>query len=189
MNFNALTWIGLLIAGIGWLLLIFAPSLASVDFTGLGIERGRTPIVNLHLLSINTNIILSGFAIAVLGAIQEAVNQLRPSGRSAEYAREILKILREGAPSPNQMHSSKTILETPGQPVSRPARTISDGVVQSHFDPGVDVDETAHYLGVNIYILADQTAVIEDWGKWRKFDSVLDANVYINRLNRLSREP
>ena len=184
MNFNALTWIGLLIAVIGWLLLIFASAPGSADLAGLGVGRGRTPIINFHLVSIYTNIILSGFAIAVLGAIQEAVIQLRPSGRSAEYAKEILNILRKDAPAPMQTHSSKTISETPGQPVSRPAQPISVGEVQSHFDPEADADETAQYRGVDIYVLKDQTAIFKVGETWRKFDSVLDANMYINRLQR-----
>lgn len=162
-------------------------------YTGIQVRLPGNSSALLRLFDI-----LPGLVISFSGLLSVAVTQVwRSQLHSAEYAREILQILREGAPSPTQTRSPKTISETLGQPVSRPAQTISaspsqpvldtlqpfpDGEVQSYFDPEV-ASRTAHYKDVDIYILQDQTAVIDDGGIWRKFNNESDANIYINRLH------
>jgi prepilin-type processing-associated H-X9-DG protein len=67
MNFDKMTWIGLMIVALGWTLLFSSPQLA--DF--LASVSGRTgSTAALDAAGIAQCTILSGFGIAILGALQ-----------------------------------------------------------------------------------------------------------------------
>lgn len=61
---NVSKW-GFLIAGIGWLLLIFAPG------------DSRSGVINIHRIAIFENAIYFGYALILAGAIGWAVEQLK----------------------------------------------------------------------------------------------------------------
>jgi len=73
MIFDRLTWIGLMIAALGWALLFSAPQLAS--FVASASARSMSAC-SLDTAAIAACAILSGFGIAILGALQTGFGAL-----------------------------------------------------------------------------------------------------------------
>ena len=96
MVFNWLTWVGLMIAALGWIL----PFLAG------GGEAARSFAIGLHVFTLDAadrttqNMILSGFGLALLGALQTGFGALDRffseilvrSRRQPEFAPEVPRI-------------------------------------------------------------------------------------------------
>lgn len=74
MNFDKMTWIGLMIAALGWALLLSSPQLAEVLASLSG--RSGEPVA-MHAALIAQCTILSGFGIAILGALQTGFGATR----------------------------------------------------------------------------------------------------------------
>jgi hypothetical protein len=83
MVFSWLTWLGLLVAGLGWTAPWFFPAMGD-DEIGFLLRYASSPAA---MQTIAQNMILSGFGIAILGALQTgfgALNQhLHAAGRPA----------------------------------------------------------------------------------------------------------
>jgi len=73
MIFDRLTWIGFMIVALGWALLFSTPQLAELlaSFTGRSMNAGY---LNLPTIAFCT--ILTGFGVAILGALQTGFGAL-----------------------------------------------------------------------------------------------------------------
>ena len=73
MIFDRLTWVGFMIVALGWALLFSAPQLAELlaSFTGRSMNAGY---LNLPTIAFCT--ILTGFGVAILGALQTGFGAL-----------------------------------------------------------------------------------------------------------------
>ncbi len=69
MPFGKLTWTGLMVVAFGWAVLLSAPTLAMA----IAQVSGRAP---LDMAGIGQNLILSGFGLALLGALQSGFGTL-----------------------------------------------------------------------------------------------------------------
>lgn len=76
MTFDRTTWIGLIIAAFGWTLVVSAPQLADLWAGGSGEPAAGA---SLDVARIAQCTILSGFGIAILGALQTGFGVLKKS--------------------------------------------------------------------------------------------------------------
>jgi hypothetical protein len=73
MIFDRLTWVGFMIAALGWALLFSAPQLAEIlaSFTGRSMNVGYLSMPTIALCTV-----LTGFGVAILGALQTGFGAL-----------------------------------------------------------------------------------------------------------------
>lgn len=73
MIFDRLTWIGFMIVALGWALLFSTPQLAELlaSFTGRSMNAGYLNLPNIAFCTI-----LTGFGVAILGALQTGFGAL-----------------------------------------------------------------------------------------------------------------
>ncbi len=74
MNFDKMTWVGLMIVALGWTLLLSAPQLSELLARMSGRALGTTA---LDAVAIAECTILSGFGLAILGALQTGFGATR----------------------------------------------------------------------------------------------------------------
>lgn len=74
MNFDKMTWVGLMIVALGWTLLLSAPQLAEL-LASLSGRPGGMAAFDAAGIALCT--ILSGFGIAILGALQTGFGATR----------------------------------------------------------------------------------------------------------------
>lgn len=142
MNFNRLTWAGLLIVALGWSLLLSAPRLAQIV-----ILPGPTP----HFDLIAQFTILSGFGIAVLGAVQTGFG--------------VLNKFIEGAlakPAQSEAQSGAKAIAI-AQPSSRSRKILERGWVKNRA----------------FILFTDGTVEVETMLGRRQFPSLQDAQEFI----------
>ena len=74
MPFPRLTWAGLLVATLGWALLLTYPMLASSVAVVTGAPEVRDPA--RFILILGENAVITGLAIAMLGAVEKMISLL-----------------------------------------------------------------------------------------------------------------
>jgi hypothetical protein len=74
MEFNRLTWAGLVVAAVGWAMLLLGAT-ASQDVWKIWEYFGMT-IPNLSVVSTANSMIVSGFGLAILGTLQSGFSSL-----------------------------------------------------------------------------------------------------------------
>lgn len=74
MNFDRMTWIGLIIVALGWTLLLSTPQLADYWASVSGRPVSST---SSDMAGIAQSTILSGFGLAILGALQTGFGALK----------------------------------------------------------------------------------------------------------------
>jgi prepilin-type processing-associated H-X9-DG protein len=74
MNFDKMTWVGLMIVALGWTLLLSAPQLGDFLASVSGRAGGAAAF---DTAGIGKSTILSGFGIAILGALQTGFGATR----------------------------------------------------------------------------------------------------------------
>ena len=116
LEINRLTWIGLIIAGIGWALLIGETTVADVIVA----KTPRVMPVTFHadLFDIAKCIIASGFGVAVIGALQSGFGTLN------RFFAAVLIRSNQRAPARNPEPVSAPMSER------RPYRVLADGSVE-----------------------------------------------------------
>lgn len=150
---HPLTWLGLLVAAIGWVMLLFGSFERTPAIRELGIPEGQ--VANLHRLFIAVSIILSGFAVALLGAIQEAADRLAAAWGAASRPSEA-KLEHAGAPAPQSEAAEpppphQDVVER-GTLGGREYRVLRDGRIEMQTMVGpkhfVSLDQAAEYFGL-----------------------------------------
>ncbi|MCI0600212.1 MAG: hypothetical protein L0Y60_11970 [Beijerinckiaceae bacterium] len=71
MIFDRLTWVGFMVAALGWTLLLSAPQLSDLFASLTGRSGG-----NLNMPAIAQCVIVTGFGIAIIGALQTGFGAL-----------------------------------------------------------------------------------------------------------------
>jgi len=74
MEFNRLTWIGLIVAAVGWAMLIFGATVSEDVWKAWEYFGATAP--NLSVVSASNSMIMSGFGLAILGALQSGFSAL-----------------------------------------------------------------------------------------------------------------
>jgi hypothetical protein len=115
---NPVVFVGLAIAAVGWVLLVFA----APESAGFGLERRS--VVNLHMLFIGSTLVLTGLAIAVLGAIHEVGQALRERTSPGEIGDVPAADLVARGPQPTDASVTR------GQLAGREYKRHPDGAVE-----------------------------------------------------------
>lgn len=115
LEISRLTWIGLVVAGLGWALMIGETALADI-------AHGARSSTGLHadLLEIAKCLIGSGFALALVGALQSGFGTLN------RFFEAVLSRSAQRAPGSTPPVARNP---APGQ-ARRPYRTLADGSVE-----------------------------------------------------------
>ena len=126
-----LTWIGLILAAIGWALLLGEATIA--DIVTVKAARPITPTFHADLLDVAKCLIGSGFALAIVGALQTGFGVLSRFF-DAVLTRSGQRNAGASQPEPTIVpRESRTADRAPREPrVSerRPYRTLPDGSVE-----------------------------------------------------------
>lgn len=119
-----LTWLGFALAGIGWTMLIGEATIADV----LSGRAARSPVFHADLVDIAKCVIASGFAIAVIGALQTGFGALNRFFEAVlmRSAHRTSTPLAEAAPTP-RASEPETAPRSGGK---RPYRILADGTVE-----------------------------------------------------------
>ncbi len=118
LEIGRLTWMGLVVASLGWALLIGEATVADI----LPAHDGRLPpSFHSDLLDIAKCVIGSGFALAIVGALQSGFGTLNRFF-SAVLTRSTQRTAPSSAPS--------VVDAAPAPKERRPYRTLGDGSVE-----------------------------------------------------------
>ena len=121
LEVGLLTWIGLILAGIGWALLIGEATI--VDVLPLKVARPVPTTFHADLFEIAKCVIASGFALAIVGALQTGFGTLN------RFFSAVL--MRSTQRNPVGQRREQTIVESaPPTRERRPYRTLPDGSVE-----------------------------------------------------------
>ncbi len=113
LAFGRLTWIGLVVAALGWALMIGEATMADVV-----VHAPRAPTLHGDLVVVAQCLIGSGFALAIVGALQSGFGTLN---RFFEAVLSRSSQRASGAPAP--------VAPAPARE-RRPYRTLADGSVE-----------------------------------------------------------
>ena len=120
LEIGRLTWIGLIVAGIGWALVIGETATADI-LSGKG-TRAVPATFHADLIEIGKCIIASGFGLAFLGALQTGFGTLN---------RFFAAVLIRSSQRSSQRPASVVVESTAATPRDkRPYRTLPDGSVE-----------------------------------------------------------
>ena len=162
MPLPRLTWVGLLIATLGWGFLLTYPLLAP-SVTPAGTAEIRDPV--RFILVLGENAIVTGLAIAVLGALERA---LRLLGRIASNGVQIRSQPRPGVTSmPSATHSSPVSSAPMQSPMLMPQRSLGDVVTRGALN------------GRDYTLFRDGSVVVETLLGARRFPSITEAQEFI----------
>ena len=121
LEINRLTWIGLIVAGIGWAALIGEATVSDVLVSK--VPRAMPPTFHADLFDIAKCVIASGFGLAIIGALQSGFGTLN------RFFSAVL--IRSSQRAPRGMESN--VAAPPSSaPVRerRPYRLMADGSVE-----------------------------------------------------------
>lgn len=122
-----LTWIGLVVVAVGWGLLIL--SIAFADVLIAKAPRLMPPVLHADLIEISRCVIVTGFGLAVVGALQAGFTRLdRAFGVTAMRASAADEVRMEPAFSTSAPAAPERV--SPGQGKRRPYRVFADGSVE-----------------------------------------------------------
>ena len=156
MPFPRMTWAGLLIATLGWGLLLAYPLLASHGPVGPGAHEIRDPA--RFILIFGENAVVTGLAIALLGAMEKVIALL---GRPSANASQSKASPQASAPRPPSLGPSPQLLSarqtneivTKGALAGRDYVLFRDGsvVVETLLGPRrfLSMTEAQEFIGAN----------------------------------------
>jgi hypothetical protein len=166
MPFPRLTWAGLLIATLGWGLLLSYPLI------GPSLSGGEARDPARFILIFGENAVITGLAIAVLGALERA---LRLLGRIAGNAGQLRPQAKPSAPAPSPpaftVPSFQPSTHAPQaqshSPMLMPQRSQNDVVTRGALN------------GRDYVLFRDGSVVVETLLGPRRFQSVTEAQEFI----------
>jgi hypothetical protein len=164
MPFPRLTWAGLLIATLGWGFLLSYPLLAPAVLSSSGGTEIRDPA--RFILVFGENAVMTGLAIAVLGALERA---LRLLGRIAGGAGQMRTQSKQGiaAMAPTPGHAAP-IATMPAQThMLMPQRSANEVVTRGALN------------GRDYVLFRDGSVVVETLLGARRFPSITEAQEFI----------
>ncbi|TAL78621.1 MAG: hypothetical protein EPN75_10450 [Beijerinckiaceae bacterium] len=129
MTFSRLTWTGLMVVALGWALLLSGNSATEEVLRVFG--RASAPL-NFTLIGQAT--ILTGFGLAILGALQTGFGTLKQFfdtvlERTAQNARIAAEAPQQPSPSPSPSPSPKKVVER-GTLRDRSYMRFGDGTIE-----------------------------------------------------------
>lgn len=158
MSFPRLTWAGLLIATFGWGLLLSYPLISSHGMNEAGEIRDPTRF----LLVFGENAVLTGFALAVLGALEKAIVLLsRLAGTNTSVS----------TPRP-------TVRTTSNQGALTHAQTSHQPQLMSHRSAHEVITRGA-LNGRDYVLFRDGSVLVETLLGPRRFPSITEAQEFI----------
>jgi hypothetical protein len=163
MTFPRMTWIGLLIATLGWGILICYPLVVSFTIDASQAQPARDPGRFIPLIGENT--ILTGMAIAILGALERALRLLSRISSNGAVARGAQPAM---AARPAQTASSKPInVPAAAEPMLMSPRSAGDVVTRGALN------------GRDYVLFRDGSVVLETLLGPRRFASIGEAQEFI----------
>lgn len=162
MPFPRLTWAGLLIATLGWGFLLSYPLLAPTVISSSGGSEIRDPA--RFILVFGENAVMTGLAIAVLGALERT---LRLLGRIAGGAGQTRAQSKPGTPSMASAPAHPTTIATMPAHMLMPQRSASDVVTRGALN------------GRDYVLFRDGSVVVETLLGARRFPSITEAQEFI----------
>lgn len=167
MPFPRLTWAGLLIATLGWGLLLSYPLLAPSVLVASGAAEIRDP--GRFILVFGENAVVTGLAIALLGAFERALRLLGRIAGSAGQVRTPAKSSAPVAPSaPVQAAAYPAAATLPMQtPMLMSQRSSTDVVTRGALN------------GRDYVLFRDGSVVVETLLGARRFPSITEAQEFI----------
>lgn len=125
MAFDRLTWVGLMLVALGWAVLLSGASAIEAIMRVSG-RAGAAPV---HLAAIAQAAILTGFGLAILGALQSGFGALKRFFDTVleRTARTAQKVVVE--PPSQQQPAPKTVIER-GLLKDRPYILFGDGTIE-----------------------------------------------------------
>ena len=165
MTFPRMTWIGLLIATLGWGILICYPLVVSFTIDAAQGQAGRDPGRFIPL--IGENAIMTGLAIAVLGALERALCLLSKISASGIAARAQAPAARGLHAAPAGPINVAQGLPTQSEPALMSQRSTSDVVTRGALN------------GRDYVLFRDGSVVLETLLGPRRFASITEAQEFI----------
>ena len=164
MPFPRLTWAGLLIATLGWGFLLSYPLLAPAIVSSSGGTEIRDPA--RFILVFGENALVTGLAIAVLGALDRA---LRLLGRIAGSAGQVRTQSKPGiaAMAPTPGHAAPMATMAVHSPMLMQQRSANDVVTRGALN------------GRDYILFRDGSVVVETLLGARRFQSITEAQEFI----------
>ncbi len=168
MPFPRLTWVGLLIATLGWGFLLTYPLLAPSVLTSTGATEIRDP--GRFVLVFGENAVITGLAIAILGGLERALRLLGRIAGNGPLLRAQPK--PPVAPMPLAPAHAGPIVTTPMPlPIQAPMlmsqRTANDVVTRGALN------------GRDYILFRDGSVVVETLLGARRFPSITEAQEFI----------
>ena len=171
MPFPRLTWAGLLIATLGWGLLLSYPLLAPSVVSSTSGAEIRDPA--RFILVFGENAVMTGLALAVLGGLERA---LRLLGRIAGSAGHMRAQSMPGASAAG----SGPVHTTPSAAMQSQAQAQSHMLMpQRSAGGGGDVVTRGALNGRDYILFRDGSVVVETLLGTRRFPSVTEAQEFI----------
>lgn len=124
---GVLTWMGLVVVAVGWALLVL--SIVFADLLIAKAPRLMPPVLHADLIEISRCVIVTGFGLAVLGALQAGFARL---DRTFGFMQARSTMADEPRLEPAFAASAPSAPErvAPGQGKRRPYRIFADGSVE-----------------------------------------------------------
>jgi hypothetical protein len=154
MPFPRLTWAGLLIATLGWGLLLSYPLLAPHEVVSATASEIRDPA--RFVLIFGENAVITGFALALLGALEKALH--------------LLSRLNSGAPPPRMQAAPRNPMSGSMPPVTPPflqQRSPNEVVTRGALN------------GRDYVLFRDGSVMVETLLGPRRFASISEAQEFI----------
>jgi hypothetical protein len=162
MPFPRLTWVGLLIATLGWGFLLSYPLLAPAVVTSSGGAEIRDPA--RFILVFGENAVVTGFAIALLGGMERALRLLgRISGNAGQMRTQAKPGVAATAPAPVQAPPIAAMTS----PSLMSQRSANDVVTRGALN------------GRDYILFRDGSVVVETLLGARRFPSITEAQEFI----------
>ena len=155
MPFPRLTWAGLLIATLGWGFLLSYPLLAPHDIVSSTASEIRDPA--RFILIFGQNAVITGFALALLGALEKALYLLARLGGSAGSPRH----------TPRGNATIPQMPQTPSPPFLSSQRSPNEVVTRGALN------------GRDYVLFRDGSVMMETLLGPRRFPSITEAQEFI----------
>jgi hypothetical protein len=165
MVFPRMTWMGLLIATLGWGILICYPLVVSFTIDAAQGQPARDPGRFIPLIGENT--ILTGMAIAVLGALEKALRLLMKISSNGTVVRS------QSTPTQSLQTASAGTISTPHAMAAHPEPKLMS------MRSANEVVTRGALNGRDYVLFRDGSVVLETLLGPRRFASITDAQEFI----------
>lgn len=165
MPFPRLTWIGFLVSTLGWGFILSYPLIISFLPDGGGAGQSHDPARFIPM--IGQNAIITGMALALLGALEKALRLLaRISANSAQAKSQSRSSQALPAAKPQPANGNTSQAAT-GQPMLMPKRAPNEVVTRGALN------------GRDYVLFRDGSVVVETMLGPRRFKSITEAQEFI----------